>query len=239
MRATQRGPARVTVGLIAGLIVVAVLGAPAMASPPSAQDRALAAAAVLHLSDFPAGWAAGPRTDNAKADRIRGGIADCRRYQALLVTLRKQAEVSANFLAGNEAVSSTVLVLNNARAARSTFAQLTSSNVMRCLERFLGDVIPQSITVGGVPARLRTARTQAMSEPATGDQTTAFQVLLALSAARLTVPVYEGVVVTRVGRSVAEFGFENPGSPIPTDLRSSLVNMVVNRLESARSTPAP
>jgi len=221
-------------GLVASLAAVALLAAPAAASPSSAQDRALAQSAVLQPSDFPAGWTTGPGTDSAKADRIRGGIADCRRYQRLVTTLRRQPEASANFLQRSASVSSTVFVLSSARAAQAAFTQLTSPGVVRCLQRFLGVVVTQSIFIRGAPARLQGVSGVPATVPQAGDQTTAFQFVVTLAAAGLTAPVYEQVEVARVGRGIAEFSFESPSMPVPPDLRDALVNAAVGRLASAR-----
>jgi hypothetical protein len=231
---SNRPSSRAAAGLVAGLVVVALLASPAAASPASARDRALAQSALLQPSDFPAGWTTGPRTDNARADRIRGGIADCRRYQRLVTMLRRQPEASANFLQRSASVSSTVFVLSSARAAQSTFTQLTSPGVVGCLTHFLGVVLTQSIFIRGAPARLQGVNGAPTTVTQAGDQTTAFQFVVTLTAAGLTTPVYEQVEVARVGRAITEFGFENPSTPLPPDFRDALVNAVVGRLASAR-----
>ena len=87
-----------------------------------------------------------------------------------------------------------------------------------------------------MPPRIRSAFALSVRGPVVpaGDQTAAFQIVITLSAAGLTVPVYEEVVVARVGRGIAEFGFENLVTPLPQDLRDALVNAVVSRLAAAR-----
>jgi hypothetical protein len=226
---------------LAGLAISCVaatvlLGLPARASarPSSGQDRALAQSAVLQLRDFPAGWNAGPRTDNAQSDRIRARIPECKRYQSVVAALRRQPEASANFIAQNSLASSTVIVLNSVHAAQSTFGQLTSSTVLRCLQRYFGTTIAQSIFIRGVPARLQTVTGSAAAAVQAGDATAAFQVTVTLSAGGLTAPVYADVDVVRIGRSIAEFGFENPNASLPARLRDALVNAVVGRLAAAR-----
>lgn len=231
-RRSTTGAARTALGLVVTLAALASLAAPTAAAPhrPTGPDRALAASAILQLSDFPAGWTTVPRTDNATADRIRGRLPDCRRYQQLIVALRKQPEATDNFLQGSTSVSSTVFVLSSSRVAQSTLVQLTSASVQRCLQRFLGVVIPSSFFIRGTPARLQSAAVQPISVAHTGDQTVGFRVAVTLNAAGVTVPVYEDVVVARVGRGVADLGFENPGTPLSQPLRDSLLNAVAARL---------
>jgi Domain of unknown function (DUF4352) len=232
---------------LAGIAIVgmscALVTAPAGATSPlkpNPKDQALAKTAALHLSDLPSGWTTDTSaSQTATGDQIRNAIPDCKRYQSTVVALRNQPRADTSFTQQNASIGSSVAVLSTARAARTAIASLTTGTATACYQKELGALIAARLTTSGSSAKLQSVTGGQQSGPTLGDQSTAYEFTVTLSALGLSPQVYVDVQTVRVGRSVALFTFTDSGSPTPSDLRSSLVTTVVGRLGSPNPSSTP
>jgi hypothetical protein len=225
---------------LVGLFAVSMSqSATAAPGQPNAQDQALAKTSVLRLSDMPTGWVSTAASSTAQADQVRRGILECRRYQTTVVALRKQPRAATNFDQQNNSISSDVAVTPSVRAAQAAYAGLTYGGVSSCFQKAFGQIITQSLSSRGASAKLQTISGGEQSEPAVGAQSAAYEFTATFSALGLTPQVYITQDVFRVGRSLAALDSEYTASPVPDDLRQSMISTVAGRLgRTSASAPA-
>lgn len=213
-------------------VAVATLVAPT-ADASSTSDDAIERRAVLRLGDFPAGWEKTPRRD--PTDR---GIDVCAGIDAVNDDLLPRSTRSPRFVhpgADDVLVTNAVVVLRSAKQARGYLASYRDPDAARCLEL----LTEASLTDAGVAA-VGVYVTPTGEVPAGADEAAGFGI-------EITVPVpgtaggsvgtavlAQDILIVRVGRALANFGFLNPAKPLPE--QGELVDAVIGRLQDALGT---
>lgn len=204
-----------------------------------AADRAAAQAALLTLSDFPAGWSEVPddEEDVEGADRE---VAACVGQTGDSIIDTGEAEASTGDFTdpeGNVTISETVGLAVSEDDATSQLAALEEPGVTGCIQSAFRDFIADEIDNPPTPAEslpegasvgdVTFGRLNVMP---VGDQTVAYRATIPISVEGFTIDFYIDVVLVRVGRSLAALSIGSVLSPYPTDQLDGLLATAVERL---------
>lgn len=197
---------------------------PAAVAPRSARDgveadRFAARAALLRLSDFPAGWTVEPNDDGADlhcpaTDRIERN---------------PKAETDRFDLAHVHSLSQEVVVLRSAKAADAAIDALIARETLACIARQIETTTRRGVRPGIRVGRLTFARLPAA---AAGDRSEGSRLTIPVSAGGVSTHVYGDFAFTRVGRGVSMMALLS--QRLPADgLRTQLVARAAERLAEA------
>ena len=201
-------------------------------------DQAAADAALLTLSDFPAGWSEAPADDEDEdTTELDERFAECFGIEADSEgIIDTEAEASTgDFTDPNEdtTISHGVNVAATEEELTAAFGTFASDDLPACLTDAyndallgsLGDEVPDDVEIGDVTvARLNITPT--------GDQTSALRINVPISSSGFGIDAYFDVVFTRVGRSGSALFFESFFSPAPIELIDEYNALAASRLPS-------
>ena len=194
-------------------------------------DAAAAEAALLTLSDFPAGWSEAPDTAD---EELREGTTEC--FGPDAVELRNgEAQASTSVFADPQdesRVDQTVTVAPTLESAEAYMAAASADGVAECLttvfrerlpEVLAGDEATQSVEVGEVVVG-------ALNVGPIGEETFAYRITSPLTNQGLSVDVVLDFVSVRVGRSAAGINFVSQGDPQPIERITEYTTLAASRL---------
>jgi hypothetical protein len=213
------------VAVLAVAIALAVSAVPAWAA---SSDKAIEKQAVLKQRDFPAGWASSPRTDAPPSTDPA-----CADIEAVNRALRPIATRSPDFSKSQFTMANnSVVLLKTTKQARKYLEPYRTATAVACLESVVKEAFADPAIAS---TRVEVSPTddvpRGAHEAAGFDmQVTVTTVATPQQPARAVV-LYWDLVVLRVGRALANFGFLNPIRPLPE--QDELIDAVVARLEAA------
>jgi len=198
----------------------------------TSRDQRLAASAVLHLGDLPAGWSAQPTTPPSRGDQLRSEIAICGRYEAALKGIRKFPTAETSFAQPGMVVDSSVWILPTTAIAKQFFGVVAAASTTTCLQQLLTKEVSTSLATNRSTVALQGVTGSRTPVPPAGSQAVGSEFVLTLGVnGQAAGRTYADVEYVRVGRSAAEFSFQSTNGVFP-DLRNTLTQAVVTRLPS-------
>ena len=218
---------------IAGSAVAAaallVAGTPVGAGAASSDD-AIERKAVMRASDFSAGWSKQLRRDPADS-----GLDECAEIDRVNRELVPESARSPEFVRAdtdNVLATNSVVLLKSTKVAKGYLTPYRDPDAVRCLET----LTETSLTDAGFSA-VGVYVTPTDGAPAGADEAAGFGIEITVTAPATaarpaqTAVIYQDILIVRVGRALANFGFLNPAKPLPE--QGELVDAVVGRLQDA------
>ena len=186
----------------------------------------------MRQSDLPAGWSAQPTSPPARADQALSGIAACDRYEAARKKIRKFPTAQSSFAQQGMIVDSSVWILPTTAIAKQLIGAVAAPTTTTCLQQFLTDNVSISLQTSGSGVALQGVTGSRTPVPATGSQAIGSEFVFTIGVSGQPASrTYVDIEYVRVGRSAAEFSFEDANGVFP-DLRNTLIQAVVTRLPS-------
>lgn len=184
-------------------------------------DEATARAALVQLSDLPAGWTARPDPAN-----------DFRCPATAAVEAHPYAK-SDRFepASGSAAVQHEMSVLASEDAADAALDALASPQTLTCFARQGEQSVRRQASAGTEVGHVTALRLTNVAP--TGDRTAGARLTYPVSANGTTTTVYEDFSFTRVGRGLSLFAFATQGAPLNATLTTDLARRGAQRLRTA------
>jgi hypothetical protein len=233
-RARRRGPSRaarpVVALVVSGLAAVGLVLVPSAPGGAASSDKAIQKRAVLKKSDFAAGWDSAPRPGPTDS-----GLPICAAIDAVNDALAPRATRSPEFTradADNVLANNSVVVLKSTKEAKGYLEPYRDDNAVACLES-----LTRASLAGARFSSVRVYVTPTDDVPSGADDAAGFEIQVTVTAPATagkppqTAVLHQDLVVVRVGRALANFGFLNPGKRLPE--QGELVDRVIGRLEDA------
>ena len=205
--------------LLTACAAVVVLVAGCGSQTPVESDTTRAKAALVRLSDFPAGFHAGAAPSTAKSP--------CVTVQRAKEQASGRASSATFRLGDTMQAQSSVYVYADEPAAQKAYASMIGSRTASCL----GEILARNISAQfGVPAKLRVEPLKLAAMPAERAGT---RVRLPFSIETVEVEILSDFLFIRSGRAVAIHTFTSEAAkPFGADLRERLSRTTIERLES-------
>jgi hypothetical protein len=200
-----------------------------------AQDRGIGSQALLRLSDFPAGWTAGPGEPRSKNEsHLEQLVVTCLHVTVAQLGENNPAEAKSPKFKGTSGnvVSSSVTVWPSEDAAAKVLAVVEKPETPSCLTKALsyelshpeaGQRYPRGVTIGSPTV-------EPMSFPSMGTQSIAYRISVQITTPIVRVPFFEDAVMVRVGRADASFNFRGSAAPLSANAEEALTELSVQRL---------
>lgn len=238
---------------VAALVIVAagcssgqkVNNATSTTAPPAAPgqnvaaDKALAKAANLTLSDFPAGWTSAPQTNDSSGQTITNQLEQCLHAHLSFLQLGNPTTAQSpqfSDSSGDDA-SSSVTYLVSTSVADSDMHVFRQANFPSCMTSAVNTVIQNMInnpssSSGTLPqgASVGTISVNAMSFPSYGDQSVAFRGTIPITYKGFNIDAYIDLVAAQKGRAIVGMDFASVGSGLDPTMEEQLTSDVVQRL---------
>jgi hypothetical protein len=204
-------------------------------------DRAIARAGVLRLSDLPAGWTAGPRGHESTPAQIKNEAAACMHVSPALLAEPQPNEVqSPKFKdrAISASVENSVAVGPTEATASAYLRALGESQAPACLssafekelEKSLSreaKKLPHGVSIGKLAVGT-------IPFPAEGSAHAAYRITLPITLNGVTVASYYiDAVLVQVGRAYMSMTFQASGAPLSSSIEEGLSKAAVGRLQKA------
>ena len=208
-------------------------------------DRALAASAVLQLSDMPQGWQGKVHTndDSSSSEKVGQLMADCLHVDVGLLRpdSAKASADSQDFSSpDNKAeLSSSVGVAPSVADVQQRMAIFHKSEMPGCLEKTVGAAFAEGLAhpsdgaPGPTDLKVGQPSVAPLNFPKVGDDTVAFRITTPFSLSGLNISAYIDFIVFTKGRARVLVTTLGVGAPISIDSLQELAQLVASRL------PAP
>ena len=189
---------------------------------PTAEAQSAASAAVLTISDFPAGWSTSKdSSDDSESSGFQDQLAECLGAPDGLMNKDGAAahEESPDFDAadGNTSVSET-LSIDRTERAEQIFTILHQPNLTDCMSDAMGDymkkVLADSDDADLQSAKLGDVEVGQLSAGHYGDDTVALRATLPFEVSGLSTSVYFDVLYVRHANAVESMIFQGLGTPV-------------------------
>jgi hypothetical protein len=218
--------------LLPALLALGACGDGGSSGANAADDKKVADAAVLKLTDFPSGWTEGPPPD--ETDDANDPFTKCLGSEAKELEANTSAEAeSADFERGEgTTASSFVAVLKSEDNGTSAMDVLGSQKLKDCFNQALADELEttagaeEGVTIG--EATLKEA-----SFGTVGDETVAMQLSVPVSAEAIEIVFYADLVFFREGRSIGGLFLGNLETPFPSSEGQELAKKMAARMKAA------
>jgi hypothetical protein len=211
------------------------------AARQEAADHARAEAAVLRLSDLPAGWTAGPHTKSPSVPGLDKRLAACLGVGVALLNENNPTTAdSPDFsdVNGGEITNSVGYEATAGRAHQVT-AVLRSPKMGPCLNSALRSFLSFSLSHPATPSQsvpagigLGASTITLLPFPNTADATVAYRFAVPIEGAGSPLTVYGDFVFAVKGRAGTVLTVEGQGAPPDRSLEQKLLSTVVSRLTS-------
>ncbi|HET6810311.1 MAG TPA: hypothetical protein VFH50_04810 [Acidimicrobiales bacterium] len=205
-----------------------------------AADHARAQAAVLRLSDLPAGWTATPHRASPSVPGLDKRLAACLGVSVGLLNGNDPTNADSPDFSnanGGEISNSVGYEVTVGRARRVT-AVLQSPKMAPCLNSALRTFLTSSLSHPATPSQsvptgigLGDSTTTRLSFPTSGDATVAYRFEVPIEGAGSPLTVYGDFVFAAKGRAGTVLTVESQAAPPDRTLEQKLVSTVVDRLE--------
>jgi hypothetical protein len=230
------------VGVVAGIDRVAVATAPPSepsgASTSVSEEQAAAEAALLVLSDFPAGWTEEAEEEPTEQElAYQAAIAECAGGTGNLLELGGSRAQSPDFAGpDDERVEESVTIVDPA-VAEDFLARFAAPGVEECFgdavrtfvaENFANQddpsqTLPGDVTIGEVTIE------ELLLEPA-GDDLVAYRVTIPMTVTGVSLEAFVDIVAIRSGGAVAGLTFQSLFEPFPPEDVEHYIGLAVERL---------
>jgi hypothetical protein len=230
---SARGNRRLRLAWVAALVAVGALGltpsTAAAAAKPTKGNLAIQKQTVLRKGDLAAGWRSSPSQPTSDLPALPA----CAGLQGVNDALDPIATNSPEFWRSDfTRVQNGVVVLANAKQAKSWLAPYREPDAATCLET----AVKEAFTQPGIQG-VRVYVAPIDDTPRGADDAVGFEIEItatsaptAQQASQSVVIVYD-VLVARVGRALTNFTFMNPTDPLQE--QGELVDAVIGRLQDS------
>jgi hypothetical protein len=232
----RRSALVVTVGLaVAGLAACgsssrSAASRPASTTTPQASlsADAKARAALVVLSDLPAGWTSTPHQSDPSSPSEDRQLKECAGVQ--LNSTSSQDINSPDFHSGDQfEVDSSASVATSAQAAAQELKAIKEPHFVSCLQTVLASVVrSQSGSSDGVTVGQVTV--EPLSIGVHGDDTAGFHVLIPVTVQGRSMTFFMDLALVRIGRVELSDTFIGIGQPFDTALEQQLLTKADTRL---------
>jgi hypothetical protein len=203
-------------------------------------DRAAAQAAVLKLSDLPAGWTSHATTDSSGGDAVQAQLATCLGVDSSFFKRSEKARVESDDFDDPDdtmEVSNTVAVTASTNNANFAMDVYSKAEVPSCLGSAMDQAINQQATASGstLPAGTTIGKSQVAPEsfPNVADRTTAYRVTVPVNSGSQSVNITIDYVIFVKGRTGSTLTLQGNGTVVPTSLATSLAQTVAGRMPTS------
>jgi hypothetical protein len=211
-RATPRRTTAVTAlavlaGLVAGVPGVADAATPTARAPASG-DAKIAAAGLLVLDDFAAGWKSSPPSKSNGFDAVAATVASCKKLVAARSTVDKHGThaTSRDFKKSDEIYSNSVAVLSSAAVASKVYAAYSADQGQRCLAKLAENAAKQSLSKSSSSAKTKISTTiSTVAGASIGDASSRAEIELDVTGGIFPQKGYVDVVYVQTDRTVTVY----------------------------------
>lgn len=206
-----------------------------------ARDRALGAAGLLRLSDFPSGWAATPRKGKSSSQPgLQAEAAKCLHVSVSQLGEHEPQEVkSPKFKSPTgDGVENSVTVRPSAAEAAKSFAVLANPRTPGCLTQIFAKSLSAELQRRGAKRKLPpgvsigTPNVERLAFAPVGDQTVAYRFVIPINTPTVNVKAYLDIIGVRAGRADTSFSFEGTLKPVAAGAEQQLIAAAVRRLQN-------
>jgi hypothetical protein len=215
-----------------------VASSPTSTPFPTAAAQSAASAAVLSISDFPAGWSTSKdESDDDDATAFQEQLADCLGASPDLIRGDRAAahEDSPDFDSpdGNTTISETLSVDRMERADQ-IFAVLHQSNLTDCMTEALGPYMEKAFADSDDPnlqtANLGDVEVGQLSAGRYGDDTVAIRATVPVEVGGFSTSVYLDVLYVRHANAVASLTYEGVGTPVDPETTDTFTRLATRKM---------
>lgn len=209
---------------------------------PTEAAKSAATAALLTVSDAPAGWSTSKADDSddpADSDKFETQLSDCLHAPPGLIGDKDTPDSvhadSPEFDApdGNSSVSETVSVGRTSHVDQM-FALLKQANATDCFTTTVGGLMKQEFDSSDDPdlkqAKLGDVSVGQLNAGHYGDDTVAMRVTVPFEVSGLSMSVYLDEVYIRHANSVADLELQGTGSPVDTQTAAKFAQLATKKL---------
>ncbi|MBS4752242.1 hypothetical protein KG112_05395 [Nocardioides sp. zg-ZUI104] len=209
---------------------------PTAPASPSPADIALAEAALLTLSDFPAGWESVPQPEEDGDDtKEREKIANCVgvSYDTLYSDANAEAESPDFTNEDDETVSVRVVVDTDESTTIENFGIVASPKYRECVSKYMGEAVEESMN-DQKDGKVGNLSLNEVSLGNHGDQTVAFRVTIPIEVQGFNLEATGDFALVRVGRALTNVsGMRFDVGSMTTDDFVKFVETATKRLQAA------
>ena len=240
-------PTKVLMVVGAGVVghVATVSGIAGATTPPTdpgttvvSEEQAAAEAALLVLSDFPAGWTEEPEDEPTEAElAYQARVAECAGGTDNLLELGGPRAQSPDFVGPDEQRVEQSITIVDPAVAEDFMVRFSAPGVEECfgdaVRSFVAEnfsspddpsqTLPGDVTIGDVTIG------ELLLEPA-GDELIAYRVTLPMTVSDLELDTYVDIVVVRSGGSLAGLTLQSLFEPFPAEDAEQYINLAAERL---------
>jgi hypothetical protein len=205
---------------------------------PTAEAQSAANAAVLSISDLPAGWSTSKdQSDDSDTTEFQKRLADCLGAPSSIVNGDEAAVhvESPDFDSpdGNTTISETLSVDRTERGEQ-LFEVLHQSNFTECMTDTFGAYIKKTFADSDDPdvqsATLGEVEVGQLSAGQYGDDTVALRVTVPIEISGVSTSVYLDVLYVRQGNAVENMTFEGVGTPVDPQTTARFTRLATRKL---------
>jgi len=204
-----------------------------------AGDRALARAANLRLSDFPAGWTATANPESSSGQGVDKDLASCLKTNAAAFAQSAPTRVSSPEFGdtSHDMASSSITYLASTSEAETGIALFQQPTAAACLQTVVTATVSQVLAHPTNPSEtlplgmaLGSPMVAPLSFPTLGNQSVAYRVTIPITGSSLSLSLYVDLVIAQKGRAIALLTFVGALSPFDPSLEQHLSTLTVGRL---------
>ena len=205
---------------------------------PTAAAHSAANAAVLNISDFPAGWSTSKdKSDDSDTSLFQKQLGDCLGASTSILSGDKAAVYveSPDFDSpdSNTTVSETLSVDRTERA-QQVFAILHQSNLTKCMTDALSAYMKKSFADSDDAdvrsAKLGEVEVGQLSSGHYGDDTVSLRATVPVSFSGISTSVYLDVLYVRRGDAVENLTFQSAGTPVDPETTARFARLATRKL---------
>ncbi len=199
-----------------------------------AADAAAAEAALLTLSDFPAGWSEVPDEEDTSNQKLLDRVYECLGPDAVEMFNSETEARTGNFTDPDDesSVNQTVALAPTLESAEAYIAGASASGVAECLTTVYREEIPALLSGEGMPADVEVGEITvgALNVGEIGQGTFAYRITAPVSSQGFTVDIVTDFVAVRAGRSVSGLNFQSTFDPTPIERITEYTTLAASRL---------
>jgi hypothetical protein len=230
--------------VVAALVVLAglVIGTPGIADAatptakaPVSGDTKIAAAGLLVLDDFAAGWKSSPPSKSNSLDAA-ASVSSCKKLVAARGTVDKHGThaTSRDFKMSDETHRNSVAVLSSAALATKVYAAYSADQGQRCLAKLAENAAKQSLSTSSSNAKTKVSTTiSTVAGASVGDGTSRIEIELDVTGGIFPQNGYVDVVYVRTDRTVTVYQHVADSEQTDNHTLDQLIDASQRRLTAA------
>lgn len=198
-----------------------------------AADTQAAEAALLGLSDFPAGWSEVPDEEDDSNEELQDRVRECLGPDAADLLSGEAKALTGDFTDPDDStVSHTVQLAPTEELAAAYTAGGSSGGVAECLTALYREAIPVLLTADeeAEDVEVGDITVGALNVGKIGDDGFAYRVTAPLRIEGFSIDLVVDLVAVRVGRSVAGLTFQSTFSSRPIEQITEYTTLAASRL---------